>query len=182
MGKFRRKTLYRILEAAALGLAAVDLVIYLAVARPLQDAVQSQQERFSEVRRQVRLSEGRVTQLQDELETLPATGKEMKQFLTDHVPQRRRSYSRAAGLVHKLTQDSGVQLKQVAYRLDPNAKEPLERLGILVNVEGPFESLLRFMHSLETTDNFLLVRGIIFQPGENGGLALRLLAELYVAP
>jgi len=182
MAKLRRKTLYRVLEAAALGLAALDLVVYVAVARPLQDAVKSQQERFSEIRRQVRLSEARVVRLQGELAALPVTSKEMKQFLTDHVPPRRRSYSRAAGLVHKLTQDSGVQLKQVAYRLDPNTKEPLERLGILVNVEGPFESLLRFMHSLETTDNFLLVRGIIFQPGDNGGLALRLLAELYVAP
>jgi len=163
-------------------MVALDLALYLAVARPLQSAVESEQADFSAGRQEAKLTEGRIAKDQTELATLPVTERELKQFLTDHVPQRRRGYSRAAGLVHQLTQDSGVQLKQVAYRLDPNSKEPLERLGVMVNVEGSFESQLKFVHSIETTNDFLIVRGIIFQPGESGGLALRLLAELCVTP
>lgn len=182
MARFRRKKVYQIIEIMALGLMALDLLVYLVVARPLDLVVKSQQEKFSAAKRNVKLTEMRISQLQEELAELPATGEEMKQFLDQHVPPRRKGYSRAAGLVHQLTQDAGVQLNQVAYRLDSDHKEPLERLGIQVNVQGTFENLLRFTHSLETANDFLLVRGVIFQPGEGGGLALRLLAVLYVTP
>jgi hypothetical protein len=182
MARLRRKTLHRILEAAALGMAALDLLFYVAVARPLADGVRDQQTRFAEARLQVRLIQARISEAQDELNQLPSTDAAMKKFLEAHVPPRQRGYSRAAGLVHKLTDDSNVQLKRVAYRLTVDPKEPLERLGIQVSVEGPFEGLLKFTHSMETTDNLLLVRGVILQPGDSGGLGLRLLAELYVTP
>ena len=174
--------LHRILETVAVGMVALDLVFYLAVARPLASGVKHEQGRFDEARAQVHLIQGRIGQAQDELDQLPSTDAAMKKFLEAHVPQRQRGYSRAAGLVHKLTDDSNVQLKRVAYRLTVDPKEPLERLGVQVNVEGPFEGLLKFAHSLETTDDLLLVRGVILQPGDNGGLGLRLLAELYVSP
>jgi hypothetical protein len=182
MARLRRRTLHRILEIAALGMVGLDLLFYLAVARPLANGVKDQQDRFAEARQQVRLIQTRIGQAQDELNALPSTDAAMKKFLDAHVPPRQRGYSRAAGLVHKLTDDSNVQLKRVAYRLTVDPKEPLQRLGIQVNVEGPFEGLLKFAHELETTDDLLLVRGVILQPGDNGGLGLRLLAELYVTP
>ncbi len=182
MAKLRRKTLLRILETAAFGMVALDVLFYLAVARPLADGVRDQQQRFADARQQVHLIQARIGQAQDELNALPSTDAAMKKFLQAHVPPRQRGYSRAAGLVHKLTDDSNVQLKGVHYRLTVDPKEPLERLGIQANVEGPFEGLLKFAHSLETTEDLLLVRGVILQPGDNGGLGLRLLAELYVTP
>ncbi|HEV2425065.1 MAG TPA: hypothetical protein VGZ29_09590 [Terriglobia bacterium] len=182
MARLRRKTLHRVLEIGALGMVALDLLFYLVVAHPLADGVKDQQQRFAEARLQVRFIQSRIGQAQDELNALPSTEEAMKQFLKVHVPPRQRSYSRAAGLVHKLTDDSNVQLKHVAYRLTVDPKEPLERLGIQANVQGPFEGLLKFAHELETTDDLLLVRGVILQPGDNGGLGLRMLAELYVTP
>lgn len=182
MARLRRKTLHRILEIAALGMVALDLLFYLVVARPLADGVKDQQQRFAEARLQVRLIQARIGQAQDELNALPATDAAMKKFLEAHVPPRQRVYSRAAGLVHKLTGDSNVELKRLAYRPPLDTKEPLQGLGIQINVEGPFEGLLKFAHELETTDDLLLVRGVILQPGENGGLGLRLLAELYMTP
>jgi Tfp pilus assembly protein PilO len=182
MAKLRRKTLIRILEAAAVGLAALDLVLYLAVSRPLAVAARDEQQTFSETRLQVKQTQARIAQFQKELAALPQTRHELDQFLQDHVPQRRKAYSRAAGLVHKFTQDAGVELTRVAYRPEGRPSEPLEQLGISVTVQGPFEGLQRFTHSLETSSDLLIVRGAIFQPGETGGLALRLLADLYVNP
>jgi len=181
MASLKRKTLYRVLQISALGVAGLDLLVYLAVARPLAIGVDDQHDSFLAARQDVAMKHAKVAQLQKELTELPQTNKEMNQFLADHVPERRRGYSRAAGLVNKLTQDSGVQLDQVAYRLDDNPKLPLEKLGISVKVEGPFESLQNFTHALETSDDLLTVRGVILQPGDNGSLALRLLAELYVS-
>jgi len=182
MARLRRKTIYRILEAAALGLAALDLVLYLGISHPLAVAVQDQHEMFSATRVQVKQTQVRIAMLQKELAALPLTGQELDQFLQDHVPRRRKAYSRAAGLVHKFTQDSSVVLTHVAYRPEGRPSEPLEQLGISVTVQGSFEALQRFTHALETAPDLLIVRGAIFQPGETGGLALRLLADLYVNP
>jgi len=182
MFKLRRKTLYRILEAAALGLAALDLVMYLGVSRPLASGVKDQQDAFSATRIQVKQTQARIAQFQKDLAAVPETRKELDQFLHNHVPQRRKAYSRAAGLVHKLTQDAGIQLTRVAYRPEGRPSEPLEQLGISVTVQGPFEGLQRFTHDLETAPDLVILRGAIFQPGETGGLALRLLADLYVNP
>jgi Tfp pilus assembly protein PilO len=180
--RIKRKTLYRILETTALSLVALDLIAYLAVARPLASSVSVEQEKFSESRQQVRLSEARIRLYQKELAELPATEREMKTFLEEHVPPRRRGYSRVSGLVHKLTQDSNVQMEQLAYRLELEPKDPLQRLEFQVKVTGPFEALLRFTHALETSSELVLVRGLIFQPGETQGLGLRLLADAYVTP
>jgi hypothetical protein len=182
MTRLRRKTTYRILESAALGLAALDLVIYLGVSHPLEVAVRDQHETFSATRLQVKQMQLRIFQLQKELAALPQTRQQLDQFLQDHVPARRKAYSRAAGMVHKFTDNAGVVLTHVAYRPEGRPKEPLEQLGISVTVEGPFEGLQRFTHALETAPDLLIVRGAIFQPGETGGLALRLLADLYVNP
>jgi Tfp pilus assembly protein PilO len=182
MAKLKRKTLYRILETAALGLAALDLVMYLGVSRPLASVVQDQQEVFSATRVQVKQTQAQIRQFQKELAAMPGTREELDQFLKDHVPPRRKAYSRAAGLVHKLTQDAGIQLTRVAYRPEGRPSEPLEQLGMSVTVQGPFEGLQRFTHDLETTPDLVILRGAIFQPGETGGLALRLLADLYVNP
>jgi Tfp pilus assembly protein PilO len=182
MAKLRRKTIHRILEAAALGLAALDLVVYLGVSHPLAIAVRNKQETFAATRLQVKQTQTRIAQFQKELAALPLTRQELDQFLQDHVPRRRKAYSRAAGLVHKFTQDASIELTHVAYRPEGRPTEPLEQLGISVTVQGPFEGLQRFTHALETAPDLLIVRGVVFQPGETGGLALRLLADLYVNP
>ncbi|HUI43839.1 MAG TPA: hypothetical protein VL523_17905 [Terriglobia bacterium] len=182
MKKLTRKRLAGVIQAAALIMVVLDLGLYLAVARPLANAAEDEQHRFDSSRLSIRLAQARIAQLERDLALLPTSQKELKEFLDQHVAPRRRGYSRAAGLVHQLTQDAHINLKQVAYRLQSDPNEPLERLGIQVSVEGSFESLLHFTHALETSSDFLLVRGIIFQPGESGGLGLRLLAELYVTP
>lgn len=180
--KLKRKTLYRIIEIAALSVAALDLIAYLVIARPLAGSVSSEQDQFSEARQQVKLSEARINLYQKDLAEIPETEKELKAFLDEHVPPRRRGYSRVSGIVHKLTQDSNVQMDQLAYRLEMEPKDPLQRLEFQVKVTGPFEALLRFTHALETSGDLILVRGMIFQPGETQGLGLRILADAYVAP
>jgi Tfp pilus assembly protein PilO len=182
MARITRKKLARVIEAVALSLAGLDLLVYLAAARPLASAVASKQQEFSASRHSIRASELRLAKLSKSLTELPSTDEQVKQFLSDHVPPRRRGFSRAAGLVRQITQDSGVQLTAVSYRLETEGKEPLQRLGVQVNVRGPFQSLLHFTHALETAKDFVLVRGLALQPGEGGALTLRLVADLYVTP
>ena len=182
MRKSRRKVLSRIIEWVAASLALVDVVFYLAVLRPLRRVVAAEAQARDLARSHILEERSRVELWKKRLAAVPGADKEMQGFLRDHVPARRRGYSHAARLVRRLAQESSLQLSTVSYKPDSAAAEPLEPLGIDVTVEGSFPGLLKFAHALESGNDFIVVRGFAFQPGEGGNLALRLAADLYLEP
>lgn len=182
MRKIRRKVAVRIIERAALTLVLLDAVLYFAVVRPLDKMADSEDREFNAVRRQVHEAGKRVAQLEKFRVSLPEAKEKVQLFEQKYVPPRRRGFSRAARLVRQFTEQSRLELASVAYKLDSAREEPLERLGIEVNVVGPFRSLLMFTHDLETSNDFLVIRSFNFEPAENGVVALRLSADLYLEP
>lgn len=182
MRQHRRKVLIRITERVAVGLILLDAALYWGLVCPLQKKVVAEQQRFAEVRRQVLAEQAEAARLEKLQAALPMAGDQVKRFLREHVPPRRQVFSRAARLVRRLTADSGVQLAGVAYHLDSNREEPLGRLRIEADVQGPFASLMNFAHAMETASDFILIRDFAFEPGEGGAMVLRVTADLYLVP
>jgi Tfp pilus assembly protein PilO len=182
MRKNRRKILIRMIERVAVTVVLMDALLYFAAVRPLRRLVEVEQQTRDLAQIRLREERSRVERLKEFQAALPGTDGEIKLFVREHVPSRRRAFSRAAQLVRRLTEHSGLQLGSVSYRLSPHGSDPLERLGIEVTLEGPFPGLLSFAHALETGNDFILVHDFAFQPGENGNLALRLMADLYIEP
>lgn len=180
MGKSRRKTLIRIVEGVTVGLVLLDVTLYFALVRPLRSMHTAEEIRYSALRERVRELRIRAARLEKFQTAVPETEKQLSAFVRGHIPPRRQGFSRAARLVRKLTEQAGVQLSGVSYKLDSVADDPLERLGIEVEVEGPFPSLLNFSHALETASDFIVVREFAFEPAEGRGVALRLGADLYL--
>ncbi len=182
MRRSRRKILIRIVVGAALVLLLLDAALYLAVVRPVRRLVATEQQARGLAEAGVLEGRRRVERLKKFQQALPGAHEQIRIFLEDHIPSRRRGYSRAARLVRQLTEESGIQLSSVTYKLNSAREEPLQHLGIEVTVEGPFMGLLKFAHGLETAKDFILVRDFIFQPGEGGSLAMRLGADVYLEP
>lgn len=182
MSKSRRKLLTQVVQWTALVLALLDAVLYLALVRPARHLVAAEAQERDQAKARVLDEIAQVDRLKKFQEALPAADDEFKAFVRDHVPSRRHGFSRAARIVRRLSEQSGLQLGPVSYRLSSATEDPLERLGIEVTVEGPYQSLLKFAHALETGSDFILVHDFTFEPGEGGGLALRLGADLYLVP
>src|SRR6516225_6085722 len=170
----------RIVERVAIALVLVALGVWLVIVRPFEDKLLAEQQAFRTARQQKLAAENRVARL--EKIRVTDAGTELKGFVNEHMPPRRRSFSKAADLVRRLTEDSGVQLSGVSYRLDEVKGEPLQRLGIEINVQGPFPSLLGFAHAVETSSDFLVLRGFTLEAGDEGTLELRMRVDLYVTP
>jgi hypothetical protein len=113
---------------------------------------------------------------------LPEAEKQLSAFLRNHVPSRRQGFSHAARLMRRLTEQAGLRLSGLGYKLESSENDPLQRLGMEVEVEGPFSSLLNFAHALETAGDFIVVRDFAFEPAEGQVVALRLGADLYLKP
>jgi len=181
--KSRRQIVNRIMEAAGLTLVAADLVFFFAVYRPLGEKLAAETRRHEVLRQTIRSQQARVEVLSKYAAAFPEVGKSLEDFTKHRAPTRREAYSTAERLIHKVADSSGVRLTTVGFRLERQQKDPLEKLGLEINAQGPYEGLVKFSHSLETANEFILVRDFTIAPGgDNGALALRLVAELYLTP
>lgn len=182
MRKSRRQIINRIIEAAGIGLVALDIVVYFAVYRPLGIRLEAEERRHSELRQAIRNQNVRVDRLKKYEAALPQAGKGLGDFMANRIPPRREAFSTAAHLIHKTADAAGVKLSGSAYRLNLEHKDPLEQLEITINAQGSYPGLLKFSHGLETANDFLLVREFTFAPGDKGDLGLRLSVDLYITP
>src|SRR5260370_4938544 len=182
MRRSRRQVLIRTVQWLSLAVVVVDLVIRLVLVAPLRQLAAGEREE-RDVAGGGFLEEGsRVEVLRKFQAALPDVNNEIKAFLRDHVPSRRRGFSRAARLVRRLSEQSGLQLDTVSYRMSSSRDEPLEFLRISVTVEGPFRGLFKFAHALGAGSAFGMCHDLAFQPAERNNLALRLGADLYLEP
>jgi Tfp pilus assembly protein PilO len=135
---------------------------------------------YAATRERIRELEMRRARLEKFQTAVPETQDQLSAFMRGYIPPRRQGFSRAARLVRRLTEQAGVQLTGISYKLDSAADDPLERLGVELEVAGPFASLLNFSHALETASDFIVLREFAFEPAEGQNVALRLAADLYL--
>ena len=150
--------------------------------RSTQALVSSEQQQFAALRRRIHDGEVRIERLKKFREALPEAGKRLAALKRDHTPPRRQGFSQAAKLVRRVTGQSGTQLTSVAYKLDNNASGPLQRLGLVIIVSGPFPALMKFAQALETASDFIVIRSFSIAASDTGALQLRLAADLYLTP
>jgi len=182
MRRNRRKKIIRFFEIAALGAVVLDLAVYFLAVRPLRREVAQGENSYHQEYQRLQQRQFRVVRLEKFQKALPAQDDQLKAFLRDHVPTRRRVFSDSARLVRILTQKSGVQLDSISYKLSSEKGEPLDQLGLNVTVEGTFTNLLKFAHSLETADDLILVRNFSFSAGQGGSVSLQVGGILYITP
>lgn len=182
MRRERRKKIIRFFEVAALAVVALDVGVYFLAVRPLRDRAAQAEDSYHQASMRLQLEKAQVSHLEKLQKTLPAADDKLQDYLKEHVPSRQRVFSDAARLVRVLTQKSGVKLDSVSYKLNSEKDEPFAQLGLDVTVEGPFTNLLKFAHSLETSDDLILVRNFSFAAGQGSTVNLRVGGVLYLTP
>jgi Tfp pilus assembly protein PilO len=181
MIRFPKRKVMFVFEVVAVGVVLLNLAMYLIAVKPLSTLAQSEWQKMTDTRRKALKMESRVADLESYHEELPETVKAIETFQHDHVPPKRRGYAKAMRMVRNISEQSGVELFNVAFRTENEKKEPMKRLGIVVDIQGAYPNLLKFAHSLETSDQVVLLRDFSFYPNQ-GGLGLRLNAEMYLTP
>lgn len=184
MSKDRRKLLIRMIEGAAVGLVALDLALYFVAIQPLRNKSQDGLVKFDQERAEIRNEEARVKRLEWYKASMPATEKELNDFMGEQVQGQRKGFTRLARLLRATADDAGVELGPFTFKPEPVRDEPLELVSISLGVSGTFGNLMSFAHSLESvTSDFIVIQDFDFGPGEKetaGNLSLKLSAELYL--
>lgn len=177
-----RKTLIPVFEVAAVVVVVLDVALGFAAmwARRQRDAAY---DSLKEMRLRVAAERARIASLESFQAQLPDAEDQLKQFLDGHIPPRREGFSEASGLVRDLALKAGVQFNGIQYKLDTKQESPyFLRIGMDVGLDGAYGSLVNFCYQLETADDFVVVRNLVFTTGEGGKLGLKVSADLYITP
>jgi hypothetical protein len=182
MNRLQRKLWTHVAEAAALGLTLLSVVFYFALVRPLRNMRLAAENDVVAAEARGQVVSARVSRLQQYRVDVPKSESELKEFLAQHVAERRQGFSHAAKMLRKMSEDSKVRLTGVAYKLSGAGEQPLANLALEFDIEGSFGDVLRFTHELETSGDFLRVKAFTFSPGESRAIAMHVGAELYLKP
>jgi Tfp pilus assembly protein PilO len=177
-----RQTITRIFQITGVSLVVLDVLLFFFVYQRTQSQLSSDLQQFASLRRSIFDGEARIERLKTYREALPETGKKLASLVEGHAPPRRQAYSQASELVRRIAEKSGAQLVKVGFKMDEKVSGPLQRLGIVIDVEGSFPALLKFAHGLETSSDLLLIRSFSLAEGKDNPLELRLVADLYLTP
>jgi hypothetical protein len=176
-----RRTLIPLFEVAAVALVLLDVALGFGAAWARR-RINGTRDSLASTQRHILQAQSRVTRLERSQMLLPAAEDQLKAFYNNHFSERRAAFSRASHVVRVLSDQSLVRLVSISYKLDPKPAGPFERLAVDIGLVGPFPALMNFTHSLETADDFFLVRSMTIAETESGKLVLRLTADLYVTP
>lgn len=182
MAKKRRQLIERIAAAAGIALVALDIALYLAAYRPLASDIVTAQQRYTQARQGARIQQARVNQLEKVKVELPKAGAQFQDFEAHRTSPRRRAFSTAAQLLRTSAQTATINPPSVSYKIDSKHHDPLKRLRLEITTQGTYKGLVQFAHTLETANDFLLIRGFSLAIGNKGVLTLKLFADLYVTP
>jgi len=181
--KSRRQKVIRTIEGVGVALILLNLTLYFAMLRPVQNGVASEERRFAETRRRIRIEGERVERLEKFRANLPGAGDNIQAFKREQIPPRQHGFSQVGRLLRNASEEAGVQaVGTKKFKLDTEHNQPLERLGFEANVQGSFAELMKFAHGVETASDFVVIREFSFEAGQGGGLNLRLAADLYLTP
>jgi hypothetical protein len=181
----RQKKLTKIVQRVALGLVALDVLVYFAVLLPVQNMWQASAEHYDSVRREGVKVESRVSRLKWYTDEVPSMQKDVDDFLSNEVQPKKKSFSRTTRLVLGLAEKTGVSISAsgINYQIEQSHGQLLDRMGLIISAKGPYQNLLQFAHELETTsDDFLVLRSAKLDAGEGADLSLQLAADFYLTP
>ena len=85
----------------------------------------------------------------------------------------------SAATLHPALEASGraafsIDLESVSFASEPLYKEDLDRLVMVVPLEGGYTNLRKFLQAVEESDKFLLVERVALAEGREGGVMLQL--------
>jgi Tfp pilus assembly protein PilO len=109
---------------------------------------------------------------------------DMKHLAGDVLSTRQRRMIGVQLEVAKLAHEFNVALNRVQYQNDPVDNGALERFGVVIPLAGGYTNLRKFIQSVESSDNFLVIERVALGTGKSTDVVeLNItLATYFIAP
>ena len=132
----------------------------------------------------VKTRENEVVQKEDYRKALEKSRDDMKRLAREVLSTRQRRMIGVQLEIAKLAREFGIALDRVRYENEPLDNGALERFAIVVPLSGGYSNLRKFIQSVESSDNFLVIERVALGSGKSTDvLELDItLATYFIAP
>ena len=172
----RRK---KILIQVVLGAIVLADLVLLGINWNLMASPRSPQTELKLLARQHALLAADVARAQKIRENLPAVQKESDEFFRDQFRPMGTGYSALEDDLGVLARTAGLRTEGLSFRQQPSDKAGVSEIQIGTTVDGDYPSVVRFIDSLERSQNFYILDSLSLAPGSAGELKLNLQLRTY---
>ena len=132
----------------------------------------------------VKTREKEVVQKEHYRAALEKARDDMKRLAGDVLSTRQRRMIGVQLEIAKLAREFGIALDRVTYENEPVDNGALERFAIVVPLAGGYSNLRKFIQSVESSDNFLVIERVALGTGKSTDVVeLNItLATYFIAP
>jgi len=155
-------TIFLCLAALLLANAAVS-VLYV---RPKAARYRQLTDLSSPQLQVVKAREQEVVQKENYRQGMEKARDDMKHLAGDVLSTRQRRMIGVQLEIAKLTREFGIALDRVRYETEALDEGALERFAIVVPLSGGYANLRKFIQSVESSDNFLVIERVALGTGK----------------
>jgi Tfp pilus assembly protein PilO len=170
----KRRLVVPLVIAAIANFAALGLLVY-----PLSRRVAGSEARAASASQQLAAASLEYRAARATLEGRQRTDKQLDKFYLEVLPRdqsaaRRITYLRLA----QLARDANLDYQQRAINQQHEKGSTLSRLTLTMGLEGDYRDIRRFIHTLETAPDFIVIQGIALAKPPDGKKPLTLALTL----
>lgn len=157
---------------------ALNLGFWYVLVRPLENelsALRRDEENAGQARARSSERLGVLRETRDHARTVEAGVNSFFEEMLATRAERSVDFQRSLSKVGK---EFGVRPQQVNIGFADLEQEGIEVMSVTFPIEGGYENLRRFLARLESLDQFLIVREVALEGGDEGGRVLRLAVRL----
>lgn len=164
--------------AANLAFAAMFIRPLSAQLRVLEADAGTKMERVTARKKTVEHLEAYVKQLE-------TTKQNLIRLRDDVLSTRARKMIESQNEILDKAERFGTTWEQLRFENEPLLEEGLERMGVVVPLQGGYANLRKFVRAIESAERFLVIERVTLEQGRDGGALLQLqitLATYFMAP
>lgn len=155
----------QIIGAALAMLNGFALFVYFDVGSRSELAQESVQ-----VRRETTATRNRALHLKSIAEKVQLSGTQASNFQSMYFLPKRVAYERVIAEIQRMAKASGLQEREAVYTEEPiEGTADLSLLNATATYEGPYDSLMRFLHEADISPMMLMLDSMQAAPQQRGG-------------
>ena len=148
-------------------LLIANVAVSVLVVRPKVVRYRQLTDLSSPQRQVVKVREREVVENENYRAALEKARDDMKRLAGEVLSTRQRRMIGVQLEIAKLVREFGISLDRVQYQNEPVDNGALERFAIVVPLAGGYSNLRKFIQSVESSDNFLVIERVALGTGKS---------------
>jgi Tfp pilus assembly protein PilO len=151
-----------------------NIALYVLLVRPAVREYRNLLEGTGPQQQELRAQRAEVERRETYLNALVQAEQDLTRLRDEVLSTRERRMVEVQLELKSLADQFGIDLDSVTFESELMRNEELDKLRMVVPLEGGYTNLRRFLQAVESSSKFLVVEGVALGEGKHGGAMLQL--------